>query len=471
MRLSPLLRALLLGLAAVLAPAATGAFSAAAAAPAPEPDVAPAAPMLSLETCLGLAERESPLIRAAHENIRVFEAKASEAFWGWFPDVKFEATVGPSPAHRGNALDGRTDFKDWGVLVDLRVEAVMPVYTFGKIRALQRAADRGVDVARAQLRIAEGEVAVRVRRAFHGYEFAEGVRTILRRADQTLTSVRRDLERLRDDDDDDFDQIDLLRVRVHTADLARAIEDNERLRLEALSSLGQLLPAGSAGDLAARLPPADLRPVAFEALDLAEYLARATRQNPLLQLAQSGVKAREALADLKLAELLPDFFLGGQYNITYGSASDPQASPFANDPWNSWGGGAALGVRYKFDLPRGLARRRQALAEWQKTRAEQQAAADLVALEIEQAYRRVADLSQRRAASDDSRRAARGWYWAQKSLYDSGFCTVKDLLDALAQSYRRDVNALRVVYDLNVAVAELAAAVGAPGGAAPAAKP
>ena len=134
---------------------------------------------LTLQRCIELAQRHSPLVLAAREDIHVFEAKASEAWWAWFPEVKFSTSIGPSPAHRGNAVDGYTDFADLGVLFDLRVEGVLPLFTFGKIAALKRAAKQGVDIAKEKMAIARWEVALRVRKAYHGYQLALALGEIL----------------------------------------------------------------------------------------------------------------------------------------------------------------------------------------------------------------------------------------------------------------------------------------------------
>lgn len=433
---------------------------------APAADVGPADVPLTLDECLRLAREQSALVVAARHNLGMFEAKLFEARWAWFPQGKIEASIGPTPAKRGNPIYGETDFDEWGPLWKVRAEAAAPIYTFGKLAGLKRAAEAGVDVAQDLVALARAEASYRVRQAYYGWLLAKDLIEIVEEGRSYLDKAERRLKKMEMEDDPEYDQVDLLRLRVYRADVEQMAL--EARRLEELSRFGMRLILGREEDGEPFDPTAqislarvDLEPVDVELGELGTHLARAEEHEPMTRAGRAGVRARTALADVAEAGLYPDFYVGGYISYSGSPVADPQDSPFAYDPWNSWFGGAAVGVRYTIDIPQKVARWRQALAEAAYTEQIARIAASRAALDVEKAYREAVDMKHLLSVFRRAQRAARSWLMAKSDLYDAGFGELKEVTDALVEFYKRKLGYLQGIYEFNMAVARLSQTTGA----------
>ena len=179
-----------------------------------------------------------------------------------------------------------------------------------------------------------------------------------------------------------------------------------------------------------------------------------------MRIGRHGVAAYQALADAKEADLYPDFFLGAYVKYSQSPVIDDQDSPFSYDPWNSWSGGAAVGLRYSFDIPSKLARFRGAAAEAARAEALAKVEAGRMALEVEKTWREADDLGDLLRTYKRAQRAARSWVMAESDRYDIGFGSLKSVTDALVEFYKRKLGYLKAIHDYNDAVARLSKAVG-----------
>jgi outer membrane protein TolC len=207
----------------------------------------------------------------------------------------------------------------------------------------------------------------------------------------------------------------------------------------------------------------DVEPVDTDLGGLGEQLRTLAGSQPTARAADRGGAAMRSLADAKWSELYPELFLGAYFSYSGSTVADDQGSPYAHDPWNSWYGGAALGLRYQLDIPQRVARARQAGAEAERTVWLGRVAAAEAALELETAHREAGDLAELLPTYRRAERAARSWLVAKSDLYDAGFATLDDVTDALVEFFKRRLGYLRAVHDYNLAVARLTRALGSAG--------
>ena len=119
---------------------------------------------LTMADCVRIAEERSPLMRAAREGLEALKQQYEEAWWAWFPNARLR-TIGviipPQPvgepilevvdsANGNAATDLRVlqgpDLSDWNAGLDLQLNIDLPLYTFGKLKALRSMASAGVDI-------------------------------------------------------------------------------------------------------------------------------------------------------------------------------------------------------------------------------------------------------------------------------------------------------------------------------------
>src|SRR2546423_6342798 len=177
--------------------------------------VAQAAPPkgLGLRELQERARKNDPRTMQVAAQREAARGKRDEASWVFFPALKTTAYLaGPTPQRRliGGDLDpdptnpahlkpgstGGIFHGDQGVTAHVDVQAVMPIWTFGKWTAGKSAAGHLVNASEALLQRARDQAAYDVARAYWGYQTARNadasvqkVRTRLKDAQQTAQKL------------------------------------------------------------------------------------------------------------------------------------------------------------------------------------------------------------------------------------------------------------------------------------------
>src|SRR5512132_2679289 len=157
---------------------------------------APAPKGLTLRELQDQARRNDPRVQQALAQLENAHGKRDEAEWAFFPNFQTTAYVaGPTQEHRlagGDNGDprlltpgstGGLFHGEQGVTAHAEVQAILPIWTFGKLTAGKTAARHLVGATEALLQRARDQAAFDVARAYWGYQTA-------RNADQTVQKVR-----------------------------------------------------------------------------------------------------------------------------------------------------------------------------------------------------------------------------------------------------------------------------------------
>ncbi len=434
--------------------------------PAGPADAAPPAPSasktvaktVSWEGFVADVERTHPLMRAARSGIGELEAQLSRAEWAYFPRFKLDAAATITPEITGDPLQSTTTWDRVGYYFDVELTMVQPIYTFGKIAALKRAAKAGVNVGRAQVAAARWELRIRSAQAYYGGVLAKELGAILSDGKRWIDKAETRMEKLRDDDSDDYDQLEHLRLKTRVAEFYELEAQNSLLLTQARTGM-RLLLSKERGD---EVTPAEdsLEPIAYEFLDVDAYLALAIEAEPGLLTARRRARAEEALADAREAELWPDLVLVGEAKLKTANRIEDQQSVFADDPFNVSAVGAALGLRWNLDVPDRLYKAEAARAKAQRFENMAEVQLDVIELKVNELHQKLVNSRELIKILKRSRRAAQGWLTATWDTYDAGFGSFRDVMDALVQFYGKRVGYLQAVFAHNITVWELSRAVG-----------
>jgi len=453
----------LLGALLVASSAASLATAAQAAATDPEAAVDPRgsepedAPW-TWERLVTTIERTHPLAHAARADLATFEAQLSQARWAYFPSFRLEGAASVTPEVTGDALESFSTWDRVGYFLRVRVEMVQPIWTFGKIGALQRAAASGVDVGQAVVDAARWELRVRASQAYMGRLLAMELSRIMETGRTWIDRAERRMERLREEDSIDYDQLEHLRLRTRVAEFYVLDADNRLLETRSKEGLRILLslPPGTP----VPLDRDELTPLRFELRGVEEYVAMAFESEPTLRAARHGASAQGALADARAAELWPDLVIVGEAGVSRANRVEDQPSRFANDPFNRSSAAAALALRWNLDVPQRLFRADEARARARRSGYQVEAQRDVIELRVRQLHQDLANKRELLEVLARSEKAAQGWLTATWDTYDAGFGNFRDYMDALVQFYSRKVSYLQTVFEHNLLVFELSRAVG-----------
>ena len=433
------------------APKAATSSAAAASVPAAATAVAKG---ISLARCLELAEQNHPNIWMARARLDKMRAQLDEAHFTPYSQFVVTGGLGLAPNVYGNNLYSPTRdvfvTGSLGLGWRIGIEGVVPLWTFGKISNLWKAADAQVDVGKWDVAKQKAQVRMDVRKAYFGLQLARSSVDLLGEASDKLKSA---LAHLEDEvKAGNADEIDMLRLRTFSFELEGRGAEAHKYEGIALASLQFLTGQGSAFDIgpgALRVNKRVLGPVA-------QYLQAARMNRPEVNMARAGLLARQAQVDLARAKYFPDVGLGVSAVWSRAPLVADQLNPFIRDDANFSRYGAGLVMRWQLDLLPNVARVAQARADLEELRQTERYALGGIGVEVETAYAQVVDAETRERAYDGAERTARKWVIAVQQAIDVGTREDADLVDPARQWATQRYSHLTAMMDLNVAWSNLA---------------
>ena len=419
---------------------------------------------LTLPQCIEKALAWAPQISSAMSDKEVVEGKLSQAKGACFlPDVHLRVLGGPVPdVPNGSGpptfpkVD--TDFTDLGPFIQARVEAIQPIYTFGKLKHLRLAAEKGVDAKEAQIDSARNEVIKNVKKAYFGVIALRSVQEFLKEIQDRANEAKKKVESMLKKKSGEVTQIDLMRLDVFFAETAKEsieVQNGIDLGTKTLGILvgGLASPPISPADPVLRARDMDLKPLQY-------YLDSSRANRPEIRQLDDLVSIKKSLMKSVQADLFPTLFLGGFY--AYGKAPDREKidNPFLKDDFNFNSGGVALGMEQKLSFHMTSGRYSEAKAEYLKAQADRSLGLMGIELEIRKAYSDVISKRDAMHAARDGFKAGRSWVTATTLNFNVGLVPVKDLLEAFVAYSKVKLGYFDVIHDFDFALTDLVRAAG-----------
>lgn len=371
---------------------------------------------------------------------------------GYAPDVP----DGSGP--EGGFPDVEFSWDHLGPFIQLRLEAFQPIYTFGKISNLRKAAQLGVEAKDEGVQKARNELILQVKRAYIGlaslYSFREFVSELQTRSGKAKEIVEKQIQKKSSEVTD----IDLLRVQVFEAEAERRLVeinnniDFVRMTLKILMGL----PRDAKIDIAEqrlRMDDTLIDPVET-------YLQIAQQNRPEITQLKDLVGIREAMMKGVQAGFYPSFGLGGFYR--YGFAPDRESvnNPFLVDDFNQNAGGAFVGLSQSLSFHLTNSRYKQARALYEKARADEQRGLQGIEIEIRKSHTNAIAKQQAVESAKRGYKIGRSLVLATTLNFGIGVGPPKDLVEAFVAYSTVRINFLQTLNDYYMALAELTNAVG-----------
>jgi outer membrane protein TolC len=416
----------------------------------------------TLAECLALADRNFPNLWAARSRLALAHAQLDEAtwvpFWQWSAssNVTVLGRIEGTPAYTGTGQEARnlgsftSGINPWWT-VD--ISGVLPLYTFGKITAAKQAAKANVRLNEWDLEHWRQQARMDVRKAYFGVMAARDGRYILKDVIQRLDDAIHGIDDKLKSGKGGAEEVDRIRLEYYrdTA-LARGGEPDkgERFAMAALRFYTGVQTAFDVPDEPLKRPDAPFAP-------LVRYLAAARIFRPEVNMSRAGVEARRAQVDWARANLFPDIGIGLGASYAIDTYADPQyTNVWANDPFNHFYAGAAIGLRWGLDFLPKVARIREAESQLEEARATERYALGGIAVEVENAYGAAVEAENRERSWDQAEHKAKQWIVTVQNQIDVGAKTEKDLVEPLRAYVDARVNHVTALMDLNVALSDLA---------------
>ncbi len=456
-------------------------------------------PSLSRDQILEYALRNDAA-QAADDEIEAMRATLSLARFAWVPTLRASVLFGPGVNIRCDDLaltqtDGTPfDFQycrsgrdpdldvqtirgyfaqlgQAGVLLRVNLDTGIPIFTFGKLSGAKRLAGLGVAIAELKRMALRQEITVRVLEAHSVLLLARESEQILSQAWAVLAKERariaKDLGSADDFDADisainpDRDPDDLIELEI--AEVELAVRMREARKIEALALSGLWALAGSEAprgfDIAERTLAIDS--MNGEMLALHEYQEQALAHRPEAKMASAAVRAKRQQEKLARAAFLPDIGASISVQTSYASRADPMPAIY-------YGGSRpnftrmifGVGLTWRVDFVGDAFKLKRARAELRAADHQRAYAQELLALDVEKAYRELVDA--RGAIELVERAAKKSWalVLSQQAKQSIGGGDFAKLRRALQQWAEYEFKRAEAAHAHNVALARLSRVTG-----------
>ena len=373
------------------------------------------------------------------------------------PRLRLETYGGLTPDAKGSYLAVSSDtsgLRPLGPFARAELEFAQPLYTFGMLTSLRRAAESGEQVERARLADRRLEVALEVKEYYYGVLVAEDLLTLVRRFADELQEWEADV--------DPYDP-DVPVSAPYKLGLAQLELERRERELESRLQLARAALAWKTGlpeDAPLELADDGLRvePAAVPPLDSLE--AMALRRRPDWAQLRSGIAARQAQTDAARSAYYPQIFVAGGLRYAVAPNRTDQHNPFVKDEYNYFNGGVFLGLRQSFEWGLLGADLQQARARLYELKARERTAAQGIRLDVGRAHGEFRQAQHRLKAARQGRSLGREWLQIAQEEYELDPGQLKELVGAferlavLEQEYRE------AVYHHNTRLARLERTVG-----------
>ncbi|MFA6108169.1 MAG: TolC family protein [Candidatus Latescibacterota bacterium] len=368
------------------------------------------------------------------------------------PRLRLDSENGLVPDARGNVfgtLDDSTGFfRSLGPFNRTELEFVQPLYTFGQLTNLGRAATGGVAVEEAALDEKRAEVTLAVKKLYYGLLLAQDLRDLAAKLATKLAEKQAELAGR-----ESLSLANGYKLKLAMIELAeRRREAEEKVTLARAALAWQ---TGLPEDAPLMLADEWLAPVEAAVPPLPELIAAAEANRPDWRRLQAGLAARQAQYRAARGAFYPQVYLAGGVRYATAPGRTDQHNPFVKDEFNYFNAGLFVGVRQSFEWGLLGAEADKTRAAYEELKTRERDAGRALALDVRRAYAEYqrADLDQ--ASADESRHLARQWLQEAQSEYELDPDTLKDLVTAFETWARLEQAFHEAVYHRNLKLAEL----------------
>ncbi len=433
------------------------------------------APLLTLPQLIDLALKFSPEVKASQSAVDYAKARKDEAHGYLYPQVDATAIGSVVPnsdapffkrVGAGNHPvlffpDAADQLHGVNVFGRLDVTVVQPLYTFGKIKFRERAADSYVKVKEAGVDSKRGEIIARLSEAYYGKILADQGKDAVKEARTYIRDIKDRIQRLLSVGSGTVKETDRYRIAAYEGGVekfAAEAEEGSKLAYQALKGMVGYGP-GQDFQIPAELPaPEPLRQ------DLDYYVRQALELRPEFTQLKEGLRARQLLVDAARADRYPSFFVAvmaalagapGRDRIT-GNFRDPAIVDYFNTAYVA----PFVGIKWNFDFGIAQAKIRAAQAELEQLKHTEKAALMGIPLEVAKYYAKVQENARGAKGLETAYVNSRRWLVTAFSNFDLGLGQLSDIFQAIERYGKFRGDYLMSLYEYNVARAKLDQATG-----------
>jgi outer membrane protein TolC len=431
---------------------------------------APTCGPLDLQTAqaLALARSDEVGIKRSEQAAAEADRAVAQAIW-FLPEFYANVPVGvvPGARLRTDPTTGQKDqnditaiaagsnrgLTDLGAFVRVEVNALQPLWTWGRLKAATDAAKAGAEARKYLVDDTSNAIRTRVLQLVMGIRLATRLLAIGADVQNALKEADARVQKSLKANDGEITPEDRYRIEIFRSQLNQRIADGERAVQVARVGLAATL-ALEPEQLQLRDDPlpdtSQIRPV-----DLTSALADAESMRPDLKALDKGILAKEADVRASRAELFPQLGLVGQFAYSRAAGRDTITNPYVGDYFNALTIGAALAIRQNLSFWTVITRTNKKDAELDTLRRQRAGAVRGIRVEVETAAADLNAAITKREASAKAVAAGRSWFRSATLNFGVGVADARELIDAYRGYAEAQYGDAQATFDLLSAEARL----------------
>ncbi|HFE37935.1 MAG TPA: TolC family protein, partial [Gammaproteobacteria bacterium] len=368
---------------------------------------------LSLQQCLTIATQQGADIALAKANIEEYRARLSEVQANYYPKLSTLGYVAPMFTVKGDAStnDVKRDFSlgAWGPSTHLEALLAMPIYTFGRLEAGERAAKARLEVEKSRLREAENHLTVEVNKFYYSHLYAATILTHLQKAQTRLAEIQAEAQKFYDESSGKVSKVDLMKLRFAETEVKKYILLAEEGKQLALAALKHTMGLKNDAPLTLSQHKIPKPPRKLSLPEETEMLAMAKQNRPEWEQIKFGLKAASQLRKSESLAHLPVLFVASTFEADWSPTRDDAKNPYHYDPYNQVFGGVAVGFKLELDWALRKAKMQAANAKLQQVSALKKLAVTGIPLQINKARSEVLRFNKQINLSRAAIKASNKW--------------------------------------------------------------
>ena len=430
---------------------------------------APTCGPLDLQTAQALALARSDEVGIKRSELAAAEADRAVAQAIWFlPEFYANIPFGVVPGARLQpGPNGQKDqnnitaiesgsnrgLTDLGPFIRVEVNALQPLWTWGKLTAASDAAAAGAQARGYLVDDTANAIRHRVLQLVMGIRLGTRLLAIGADVQSALKDADARVQKSLKANDGEISPEDRYRIEIFRSQLTQRIADGEReVRIRRVQLAATLALEPDRLQLQDEPLPDTSQ---IRTPELSAALADAERQRPDLKALDQGILAKEADVRASRAELFPQIGLLGQFAYSRASGRDTITNPYVGDYFNALTIGAALGIKQNLSFWTVITRTNKKDAELETLRKQRTGLARLIQVEVETAVAELAAAITKREAAAKAVVAGRSWFRSATLNFGVGVGDSRDLIDAYRGYAEAQYGDAQATFDLLAAQSRL----------------
>jgi len=376
---------------------------------------------------------------------------------GLVPGVKSNVEgLDPSEFYLDPNLEN--DWEDIGVFTRAEVNAVQPIFAWGGLRNLVKAARAGAESAKEQFESQKGNIEMRLYELYESYLLSIELKRLLDEADDQIDKIEDQIEEQRESGDSELDESDVFKFEIFKSEFAvRAAEVNENIAY--VKSIWSYVTQSDQNTV--YMPDLQfLDPVGNDIQELNYYRTHAVQERAEIKAIEAGIEAAEYGLEATKAQNYPTLFLGLSGSYANTPNRPRQSNPFIINNSNYASAAFGIGIRQNLDFFSMKSDVERSNIQYKQSKYLKDAAVDGIVLEINERYKNASLSKVKVERTDEALVTSKKWLRQEQLDYDFGMGDTKDLIDAMKKELELKVQLKREIFQFNKNMAELYKASG-----------